>query len=94
MLPIRILALTIILNLLQQSSLFCEAFFTNPFTAVTKTATAASRVCRARDLIQTLVEEEQCFTTEAGAKAFGNSCASDIIYEDCYEPQPIVGKTV
>jgi hypothetical protein len=48
----------------------------------------------ARDLILSLVEEEQCFTTETGARSFGDVCSINIVYEDCYEPQPIVGKTV
>jgi hypothetical protein len=48
----------------------------------------------ARDLILSLVEEEQCFTTETGARSFGDACSINIVYEDCYEPQPIVGKTV
>lgn len=48
----------------------------------------------ARDLILSLVEEEQCFTTETGARSFGDACSINVVYEDCYEPQPIVGKTV
>lgn len=47
----------------------------------------------ARELIKSLVQEESCFTTESGARAFGNKCAVNVVYEDCYEPQPIVGKT-
>ena len=49
---------------------------------------------RARDLILSLVEEQQCFISESGARAFGEVCAANIVYEDCYEPQPVVGKTV
>jgi hypothetical protein len=52
------------------------------------------RTCRARDLILSLVEEDQCFTTETGARAFGDACAIDIVYEDRFEPQPMVRKTV
>jgi hypothetical protein len=47
----------------------------------------------ARDLILSLVEEEECFTTETGARSFGDACSINIVYEDCFEPQPIVGKT-
>jgi hypothetical protein len=54
----------------------------------------ASRFCKARELIKSLVEEEKCFSTEAGAQAFGDVCAINIVYEDCFEAQPIVGKTV
>ena len=42
--------------------------------------------------ITSLMEESKCFSTEAGAKAFGDVCAADIVYEDCYEPLPIVGR--
>jgi len=52
------------------------------------------RQTRARDLILSLVHEEQCFTTESGAVGFANSCAINVLYEDCYEPQPFVGRTV
>lgn len=53
-----------------------------------------ARRTRARDLIHSLVQEEQCFTTESGAVAFVNACAINVLYEDCYEPQPLVGRTV
>jgi hypothetical protein len=53
-----------------------------------------SRFCKARELIKSLVEEEKCFSTEGGAQEFGEVCAINIVYEDCFEPQPIVGKTV
>mmetsp|Transcript_34210 Transcript_34210/g.45320 ORF Transcript_34210/g.45320 Transcript_34210/m.45320 type:complete len:365 (-) Transcript_34210:166-1260(-) len=52
----------------------------------------AGKVRRARELIRSLVEEEECFSTEKGAKAFGDVCAVDVLYEDCYEPQPILGR--
>lgn len=52
------------------------------------------RFCKARELVKSLVEEEQCFSTESGAIAFGNVCSSDCVYEDCYEPMPFVGREV
>jgi hypothetical protein len=52
------------------------------------------RFCKARELVKSLVQEDRCFSTESGAIAFGNVCASDCVYEDCYEPNPIVGKKV
>lgn len=55
-------------------------------------AQASTRLCRAQGLMSSLLEESQCFSTEAGAKQFGQACAVDVVYEDCYEPQPIVGK--
>jgi hypothetical protein len=53
-------------------------------------ATAKMTACR--DLVQYLVNEEQCYTTSLGAKAFGDACAPNAVYDDRYEPQPIVGK--
>jgi len=44
------------------------------------------------DLIRSLVEDKNCFSTTTGAIAFGGACAQNIVYEDCYEPQPIVGR--
>ena len=46
----------------------------------------------ARDLVKGLVEDDKCYTTEIGARAFGDACATNIVYEDCFEPQPIVGR--
>ena len=39
-----------------------------------------------------LINDEKCFSTIAGAQKFAESCAVDVIFEDCYEPQPIVGR--
>ena len=47
----------------------------------------------ARDLVKTLVNDYECYTVEEGARAFGDACAINVVYEDCFEPQPIVGKT-
>jgi hypothetical protein len=49
---------------------------------------------RARDLVQSLVEEESCFSSEQGARAFGEVCAINVVYEDRFKPQPFVGKKV
>eukprot|EP00979_Chaetoceros_neogracilis_P007015 scaffold1459_cov183-Chaetoceros_neogracile.AAC.9 len=46
----------------------------------------------ASTLIQSLVINEKCFTSTAGAQLFADSCASNVIYEDCYHPQPFVGR--
>ena len=53
-----------------------------------------SRECRARDLIVSLVEDEECYSSEAGALQFGEFCALNVVYEDRFEPQPIVGRDV
>lgn len=49
---------------------------------------------RARDLMQSLMEDEHCFSTETGVRAFGDVCAYNVVYEDRFEPQPMVGKAV
>ncbi|KAL3798611.1 hypothetical protein ACHAWO_014020 [Cyclotella atomus] len=46
----------------------------------------------AQSLLLSLINDEKCFTTQSGAQKFADSCALNVIYEDCYEPQPIVGK--
>ena len=52
-----------------------------------------SRETKARDLVTTLIEEDKCFASKTGAIAFGNVCADDVVYNDCFEPEPFVGKT-
>lgn len=46
----------------------------------------------AQSIMLSLINDEKCFSTTAGAQKFAESCAVDIVYEDCYEPQPIVGR--
>jgi len=46
----------------------------------------------ASSLIQSLVVNEKCFTSTKGAQLFAESCATNVIYEDCYHPQPFVGR--
>ena len=46
----------------------------------------------AQSLLLSLINDEDCFTTSAGAQKFADSCALNVIYEDCYEPQPFVGR--
>lgn len=53
-----------------------------------------ARVCEAKNLVTSLVEDKRCFSTEAGAKAFREICSADCVFEDCYEPEPFVGKEV
>lgn len=79
---------------------FAEAFasFSTLKTPLYRTASnvalnAVSTSRAARDLMTSLITEEECFTTESGARAMGDVCATNVVYEDCFEPQPIVGKT-
>jgi len=69
----------------EQSRLILQA-------TTTSTASSTSRLCRAQGLIKSLVEEAKCFATEEGARAFGEVCSRDIVYEDCFEGQPLLGK--
>jgi hypothetical protein len=48
---------------------------------------------RAQELVQSLVLDQECFTTLEGSKAFADACAFNVVYEDCFEPHPIVGRT-
>ena len=59
-----------------------------------RSSSSALSARRARDLLQSLLEEEQCFSTETGVRAFGNFCAYNVVYEDRFESQPVVGKAV
>ena len=52
------------------------------------------RVCAARELIRSLIDDKKCFSSEVGAMSFADACSSDSVYEDCYEPQPFQGKEV
>jgi SnoaL-like domain len=61
-----------------------------PGTKINSASTG--RLCKARELIKELVEVEKCFATIDGAVAFGEACATNIVYEDCFEPQPFVGR--
>lgn len=54
----------------------------------------AASATQARDMIQVLVQDEKCFSTESGAFKFINECAENVIYEDRFEAKPFVGKTV
>lgn len=91
----------IILSLTVTSILSSLAFSSTPvrhrhqslvaLNAAAPTTTTNARA--ARDLMKSLVEEEECYTTAEGARAFGDACATNVVFEDCFEPQPIVGRT-
>ena len=46
----------------------------------------------AQSLLLSLINDEQCFSSISGAQKFADSCALDVLYEDCYQPQPIIGR--
>eukprot|EP00591_Stephanopyxis_turris_P010643 CAMPEP_0195529174 /NCGR_PEP_ID=MMETSP0794_2-20130614/31624_1 /TAXON_ID=515487 /ORGANISM="Stephanopyxis turris, Strain CCMP 815" /LENGTH=340 /DNA_ID=CAMNT_0040660439 /DNA_START=137 /DNA_END=1159 /DNA_ORIENTATION=- len=56
------------------------------------TSSSKTRKTVAMDIVTKLVVEEECYTTENGAIAFGNSCAENVVYEDRFEKEPFVGK--
>jgi len=58
-----------------------------------KEYSSTRRFTRARELVKSLVEDESCFTSNSGAARFAEACAANAVYEDCFMPQPIVGKT-
>jgi len=65
---------------------------TNNNNNVSNTNGGRKKIRMAQNLISQLINEDKCFTTIDGAQKFADSCAVDIVYEDCYEPQPIVGR--
>jgi len=62
----------------------------NPLESFLGLTQSKTRV--AQELLTELIDTDKCFTTFSGAEKFADCCASDIVYEDCFEPQPIVGK--
>jgi hypothetical protein len=69
-----------------------ESRFKAKPTASSSPLYAVTRVCRARDLVQSLIEEEDCFTTISGARKLAEACALNVVYEDRFLPQPVVGR--
>jgi len=61
--------------------------------SLSRALSLGSSTRRAQELITSLVQEEKCFSTNNGANAFGEACAFNVVYEDCFEAQPVVGKT-
>jgi hypothetical protein len=48
----------------------------------------------AKDILVQLVRNRNCYATVEGAKEFADTCADNIVYEDCYLADPVVGKKV
>ena len=48
---------------------------------------------RARDLVKYLVEEENCYTSADSIQSFVDACATNVVIEDRFYPQPFNGKT-
>lgn len=81
------LSLEMVKNPLQ--SLFDNLPLPSPVISISN-----NKKCLARDLVMSLVNDDRCFSTEPGAVAFGEACATDVVYEDCFEPKPFIGKEV
>ena len=56
-------------------------------------STSVENYALAQSIMLSLINDEKCFSTTAGAQKFAESCAVDVVYEDCYEPQPLVGRS-
>lgn len=65
---------------------------TSPTSSQPDGKSGGEKFLMAQSILLSLINDEKCFTTEEGAKKFAASCTPDIVYEDCYEPQPIVGR--
>ena len=77
----------------QESSTCLNNFLQDFFQGAASSATSPmGRNCQARDLMISLIQDKKCFASEVGALAFGEACAEDVVYNDCYEPTPFVGK--
>lgn len=48
----------------------------------------------AKDIVVQLVRNRNCYATVKGAKEFAETCADNIVYEDCYLSDPVFGKKV
>mmetsp|Transcript_12394 Transcript_12394/g.19067 ORF Transcript_12394/g.19067 Transcript_12394/m.19067 type:complete len:356 (-) Transcript_12394:96-1163(-) len=74
------------------SQLGVSNFLENLFAAASTTPLSL-RTTTAKDLVQDLVTEQNCFTTEEGVQAFVDACAENVIYEDTFASKdPYVGK--
>jgi len=47
----------------------------------------------AKSLVEYIFIEEECLSSIEGADKFGECCSFNVVYDDCYEPFPIKGKT-
>jgi hypothetical protein len=63
-------------------------------SATSLSVASKKRLNRAANLIDSLVQADQCFTTEEGAYKFQQACAANVLIEDRFFTQPFVGKTV
>jgi hypothetical protein len=56
------------------------------------TTLSATRFRKAQSLVQSLVVESNCYSTATGAREFADACAINVVYEDRFQPQPVVGR--
>jgi hypothetical protein len=78
--------------LLQVVVLLVSSLTNNTIHAFSTPTTTTKKAQSAQSLITSLINESKCYTTENGAIEFASACATNIVYEDCYEAQPIVGR--
>mmetsp|Transcript_1230 Transcript_1230/g.1886 ORF Transcript_1230/g.1886 Transcript_1230/m.1886 type:complete len:372 (+) Transcript_1230:51-1166(+) len=46
----------------------------------------------AKDIVSNLVINQNCYSSAKGAEEFAEACASDVVYEDCFLENPVIGK--
>ena len=74
----------------QKEANILDSFLSKLTNNVSNTNGGRKKFRMAQNLISQLINEDKCFTTIDGAQKFADSCAINIVYEDCYEPQPAV----
>mmetsp|Transcript_8157 Transcript_8157/g.15353 ORF Transcript_8157/g.15353 Transcript_8157/m.15353 type:complete len:352 (+) Transcript_8157:181-1236(+) len=79
-----LLSLRIVVSLLYAISV-ARALSSSSFTSTSYSS--------ASSLVSSLITDERCFSTTAGAQIFADCCATNIVYEDCFHPQPFVGRS-
>lgn len=57
------------------------------------TPTELSALRRARDLVRSLVEEDQCYSNDRAAASFVDACAANVVIADRFFPQPFTAKS-
>lgn len=72
--------------------LIASSLTSNTIDALSSPSPSSIKAQTAQSLITSLIDESKCYTTESGASDFASACATNVLYEDCYEPQPIIGR--
>mmetsp|Transcript_23625 Transcript_23625/g.47807 ORF Transcript_23625/g.47807 Transcript_23625/m.47807 type:complete len:382 (-) Transcript_23625:54-1199(-) len=92
-------------NYVSESRIVCKATSTtgnsgNPLDSllaifdnkISSTGSSKKNFRMAQSLLTSLINDEKCFDSLDGAQKFADSCDLNVVYEDTFEPQPIVGR--